>query len=113
MTYAQLAAFESQIPRWDPVAPEAAVGAAPKTVKETVPPDPTVMAVQIALTMTNKPAYNPKEINGVIGPGTIAAVIAYQTANKASLTVNGNPKDPDLIKKLGLPAAELTKSTDD
>ena len=59
-------------------------------------PDPTIMAVQKALGIS--PA------DGLEGPITKMAVSAYQKGK--GLTVNGNPKDPDTVKDLGLNAGK-------
>lgn len=76
-----------------------------KTTAATVTGDPTVLAVQKALLKAGCAGCNPGRVDGIIGSDTTDAVRAYQTLEK--LPVNGDPKDPETLKKLGigLPAA--------
>jgi len=73
--------------------------------------DPTVLAVQKALLKPGCTGCNPGRADGIIGPDTIDAVRAYQTSH--SIPVNGDPKDPETLKALGiaLPAAPAPKKS--
>ena len=62
--------------------------------------DPTVLAVQKALLKLGCTGCNPGRIDGIIGSDTTDAVRAYQALQK--LPVNGDPKDPETLTRLGI-----------
>jgi hypothetical protein len=87
----------------NPIQPEAGMttpkGAAPATKPEAAPKNATdtiIAAVQKILSHTYDYAV---AVDGVDGPATRKAVKAYQNANPP-LPVNGDPKDPALLKRL-------------
>jgi hypothetical protein len=64
------------------------------------PADATIKAVQAALT---KAGYSPGKTDGIAGPQTLAAIKTYETVY--GLVPSSDPKDPDLLKSLGVAAA--------
>jgi len=79
----------------------AASGAKPPTETQSQPKaDPVIKAVQQALARAGCPGCYPGPADGINGPYTANAVNAYQKTN--GLPVNGNPKDPQTLSKLGI-----------
>jgi hypothetical protein len=82
----------------------------PAAAKAVAVVDALVVRVQLALqAQPNCPGCNPGKPDGIAGPATTKAVEAFQTAR--GLTVNGNPKDPKTMAKLGVTGAAAGDAT--
>jgi peptidoglycan hydrolase-like protein with peptidoglycan-binding domain len=103
-------ATQANTPPWEPVRPDiysAQSQGGGKSGNQSPAPaptpkkDPIVEQVQKALQKEMCAGCRPKNVDGINGPDTKAAIEAYQRSK--GLNVNGDPKDPAVLKALGIP----------